>query len=281
MQFKIAILITCHNRIKKTLDCLRLLHQAVHESGVYFDIFLVDDGSTDGTSSAVNEKFPFIKIINGTGNLFWNQGMRLAWKTAISHGSNYDYFLWLNNDSFLEKDALIHLFDCYNKYKKVNNKEAIIVGACKQNIDSSIFSYGLKIYERNIVPNGHFQTGNMMNGNVVLVSNIIFNKIGILSEKYTHAMGDIDYGLRAIEAGFDLVSTKKYVAICESNGSLPNWCNPKISLKKRWEFLHSPLGLNLKEYKVFIKRFWPKIYFLSILKIYLRFLFPNSYNKLN
>ena len=245
-----------------------------------FEIFLVDDASTDGTADAVKINFPKINIISGNGNLYWNQGMRLAWQSALSFRKDYDYYLWLNDDSFLNKDALIHLFACSNEFKKIKGKRSLIIGACKETNSNEIFSYGLRMNEKIIIPNGKLQMGNIMNGNLVLVPKIIFEKIGILSNNYTHAMGDHDYGLRAIEAGFDLVTTKKYVAVCERNISLPDWCNPKKAFQKRWHSLHSPSGLNINEYKLFRKRFWPNNYLISLSKIYFRCFFPSIYSKI-
>ena len=43
---KIAAILTCHNRKEKTLACLHSLFSIIST----IDVFLVDDGSTDGTS---------------------------------------------------------------------------------------------------------------------------------------------------------------------------------------------------------------------------------------
>ena len=44
----IATLITCHNRKDKTLACLDALFSNHLPDRVLLDVFLVDDGSTDG-----------------------------------------------------------------------------------------------------------------------------------------------------------------------------------------------------------------------------------------
>ena len=94
---KISVLLTCHNRKEKTLICLRkLFEQDVRN--VEFDVFLVDDGCTDGTAEAVREEFPKIHIIQGDGSLFWNRGMCLAWEEARKNGA-HDAVLWLNDDT--------------------------------------------------------------------------------------------------------------------------------------------------------------------------------------
>ena len=66
----IAVLITCHNRKQKTIKCLQALFNQSHIENVKLKVFLVDDGSIDGTKQAINELFPDVTVIEGTGNLF-------------------------------------------------------------------------------------------------------------------------------------------------------------------------------------------------------------------
>lgn len=277
---KIAVLLACHNRKDKTISCLNSLFNANLFLNYSLEVYLVDDCSTDGTSEAVTNFFPNVNIIRGNGNLYWNQGMRLAWKTSVKKNVP-DFFIWLNDDTNIDDDALLHLFQCYNEYISINSTEVIVVGSCRNKIDEDKYSYGLRKNHVKIIPNGKIQNGNMLNGNLVLISKAVYTKLGILSNSYTHAMGDYDYGLRALENSIELITTKKYIATCESNIGLPKWCDPRINFFNRWKALHIPLGLNIKEYKIFIKRFWPKNYIMSILKVYLRCLVPSFYNKIS
>ena len=117
----IAVLLTCFNRKEKTLVCLNSFFEADMPKGYEFDIYLVDDGSTDGTSEAVKENYPNIEIIKGNGNLYWAGGMRLAWTTALER-KDYDAFLLLNDDVILFDDFLDNLIKtekyALNKDKK-------------------------------------------------------------------------------------------------------------------------------------------------------------------
>ena len=277
---KIAVLLTCHNRKEKTISCLNSLFKANLLLNYSLEVYLVDDASIDGTSKDITNFFPNVNIIRGNGNLYWNQGMRLACKNSVKKNIP-DFFIWLNDDTNIDNDALLHLFQCYNEYISINSTEVIIVGSCRNKIDEDKYSYGLRKNHVKIIPNGKIQNGNMLNGNLVLISKAVYTKLGILSNNYTHAMGDYDYGLRALENGIELITTKKHIATCESNIGLPKWCDPRINFFNRWKALHTPLGLNIKEYKIFIKRFWPKNYIMSILKVYLRCLVPSFYNKIS
>jgi GT2 family glycosyltransferase len=83
MKSKIAILMTCFNRKGKTFSCLTSLFENRPPSGYKIDVYLVDDGSSDGTTEMVKENFPTVKIIQGDGSLFWNRGMKLTWSMAM------------------------------------------------------------------------------------------------------------------------------------------------------------------------------------------------------
>src|SRR5437899_4628819 len=93
---RIAALMTCHNRVACTTQSVRALKdQAV--PGTSLDLFLVDDGSNDGTAQAVVNIFPQATILTGDGNLFWCGGMRWAFDQAIKN--NYYFYFWLNDDT--------------------------------------------------------------------------------------------------------------------------------------------------------------------------------------
>ena len=104
-----AVLLTCFNRKEVTLRCLEQLHAQKTEAAM--DVFLCDDGSSDGTFDAVRGHFPNVRVFKGTGNLFWNRGMLASWKKA-RETKDYDAYIWLNDDTFLYDDALTELLDC-------------------------------------------------------------------------------------------------------------------------------------------------------------------------
>jgi len=274
---KIAVLLTCHNRLEKTLICLKSLFAAALPQNYELKVFLVDDGSTDGTSKAVKDNFPKVNIIQGDGNLFWNQGMRLAWDTAVKQ-QDYDFYLWLNDDTLLDDFAINEIFKCYYESKELDGKVSIIVGACRASFSSNEFSYGGRIKEdKPVIPNGFLQQCRYINGNIVLVPKGIFEKIGNLSSDYTHAMGDFDYGLRSIEAGYKNYITRQYVAVCPKNDEM-SWSNPDVALRKRFELFKSPKGLNINEYLKFRKKFYRDKWIVFAVKAYAKVLFPSLYN---
>ncbi|MEZ7495057.1 glycosyltransferase family 2 protein [Leeuwenhoekiella aequorea] len=279
-QMNIAVLMTCHNRKAKTLECLNALFFNSLPEEYKLEVFLVDDGSTDGTREAVEKNYPSVKIIKGDGNLYWNQGMRLAWKTAADT-RNYDFYLWLNDDTLLDFNAITELLSTFWEINDRQDEEGIITGACRAAVDQNDFSYGGRTEAGPVIPDGTLQSCTYINGNAVLISKSVFYKLGNLSPDYTHGMGDFDYSLRARELNIKCYTTKNYIATCPPNEGVPDWCNPNIALKRRWAMLFKPLGLNLPEYKIFRKKFWGNQWRLDVLKVYVKVLFPSYYSKVS
>ena len=279
-EINIAVLLTCHNRRDKTVACLNALFSSHLPDKVNLNVFLVDDGSTDGTGAAVQNQFPQVNLIKGSGSLYWNQGMRLAWQTAVSN-TEFDFFLWLNDDTTVLKNTIIEMVNSYTEIINRKNKLGIITGACQSHISKGEFSYGGRNDDGPVIPNGELQECKYINGNVVLVSKEVFGKLGNLSPEFTHTMGDYDYGLRAGKKGILCYTTKDYIAFCEKNSGIPDWCNPQIPIAKRLQLLNSPKGLNLKEYIVFRKKFWGWRWIFFAVKAILKSVFPVLYFKIS
>lgn len=228
---KIAALLTCFNRKNKTLACLQSLFNIVPNCYVY----LVDDGSTDGTSSTIKQNFPQVNIIQGNGNLFWSRGMYTAWKEAIK--GSYDFYLWLNDDIELYPFFLQELTECMT----YGQNQCIVSGLIENFEKTEILYGGCDKYKNRIRPNKKPQEITFMNGNVVLIPAYVVNKIGIIDPKFHHDLGDIDYGLTAIKNNIKVYSTRIPIAAGYSN----NLCRIRkwnTTLKNRFKKLYSPLG---------------------------------------
>lgn len=239
---RIAVLLTVYNRKEVTLKGLRSLYNAIaflknlHPKKDYcFDVYMTDDGCTDGTGDAVKEEFPGVYVVQGDGNLYWGGGMIKAWEKAVDNKVEYHYFLWFNDDSILNEDAL-ELF-----FRKQGNEQGndIIVGAfCDKN---SCPSYGGRIGKKKISANGEYQEIELMNGNLVLIPHLVYEKVGMIDRHLIHSEGDFDYGLRAKKKGFRLLLTPRNVGYAERHDEeIPKCYSKDLSFKQRWTMLHSP-----------------------------------------
>ena len=249
---EIAVLMSVYNRKEKTLRCLSLCYEqmdSITRSGKYrFSVYLTEDGCTDGTADAVLEMFPDVHIIHGDGNLFWNRGMCAAWDEAAK--SSPDFYLWLNDDTFLSQGAFSVLLEnsSYLKHK------AIVVGTATDSAGN--YSYGGRTRSGKIVPPDKVipVACDIFNGNLVLVPKSVFEAIGTMDPFYTHGFGDYDYGVRADKAGIIAVVAPGVLATCDRNPGVPRWRDPSVGLKERFRSLQDPKGRPLKEQFVYDMR---------------------------
>lgn len=236
MNKTIAVLLTVHDRKQKTLACLKGLYDQKLPEGHILDVFLTDDGCTDGTPEAIRVQFPQVNIIRGDGNLFWNRGMYKAWEAAAKT-KDYDFYLWLNDDTVLLPGALEALL------KEAEEKpDSVIVGPTHSSADDQKLSYSGHFSGRLIYPNGYLQRCETFNGNIVLISKAIYHLIGNLDWTYQHAIGDVDYGWMVTRSGNYNYVSRDFRGICDNNPRPPLWVCKDVPFKKRWKNFHSPLG---------------------------------------
>lgn len=231
----IAILLTVFNRKEKTLECLKRIHNQEKMEDIKVDIYLTNDGCTDGTPEAIQTQYPEVRIINGDGNLFWNRGMYIAWEEAAKQ--DYDFYLWLNDDTHIFNETIINMI---NSSETKQNK-AVIVAATKAK-DKEITTYSGHNKKGVITPNGNLQPCDTFNGNCVLIPAYVFKKVGNLDWRFRHAIGDYDYGCRAKKAGIELYVSSQYLGICDKNPKPPIWARKDEPFLKRIKNLYSPLG---------------------------------------
>jgi len=256
---RIAVLITCHNRRIKTLRCLRALFANSLPEGTLLHTILVDDGSTDGTANAVKERFPDVGILVGEGCLYWNGGMRVAFSAAMK--ADYDFYLWLNDDTLLYPDALARLLITADRLYQTQGKEAIVVGSTQADPDGPV-TYGgvrrtssLRPLKFSLVdPRSEAIECHTMNGNCVLIPSSIAKAVGNLEPSFTHTMGDLDYGLRAGKAGFSIWVVPGYAGTCTHNSLTGSWLDGQLPVFQRLRKLMQPKGLPPREWFVFSMR---------------------------
>ena len=269
------MLVTVFNRCDITIQGLRRLYVAIAAlpGDYFFDVYLTDDGCTDGTPKAVAAEFPDIHIVQGDGSLFWGGGMRLAWKAAVESDVDYDYYLWFNDDSALYDKALQILFDSASD-------DSIVAGAfCDSNHKPS---YGGRNRKDQILePTGATQEVYMMNGNLVLVPHAIYAAIGNITPHLVHGGGDFDYGFRAQKAGYKVLLSKEYVGFADRHDEfIPKYCRQELSLRERWNALNSPVYSPFEHFKYSVKYNGVLSAVRSLVICYVGVFFPKVYEKM-
>ena len=296
----IAVLLTCHNRKDKTLSCLSSLFAATErynlskEEGknVGLDIFITDDGCTDGTADAIRQHFSSgqeITIIKGDGSLYWNRGMIAAWEEALKSHSKYDYYLLLNDDTYLMDNLFEELFATHEYTVAHYSRAGIYSGITCSKDDDNVTTYGGDIFTNRFLsklkrlnPNGTPQRCDMANANILLVARQVVDTIGIFWKGYHHGMSDSDYSLKAERNGIPIMLTPCYVGRCDFD-HIDNYEEGRrlmaMSLKQRRAYFSKPTRSN-KDYLRFIARHQtirlPMVFVGRMLCVY----FPKIYYKI-
>jgi len=217
----------CFNRKKKTFRSIQKIYQQTSFKDYFIDIYLTDDNSNDGTSEYIKIKFANVKIFKGNGNLYWGGGTNHSFKKAILSKIKYDFYLLLNDDTFLFYNSLKTLI---NAEKYIKSKTFISVGSTvnSKNVKSygGMINHGFliqKFKNISIKPTNDYQKINRFNGNIVLITSSAQKKIGILNNNLHHYLGDIEYGIRAEKKNIPIILCPGYQGICNDDIKVINF----------------------------------------------------------
>jgi len=121
----LSVIIVNWNTKNLLLNCLDSVFKTIKE--ISFEIWVVDNGSTDGSVEAVKSKFPSVKIIKNKKNLGFAKANNQALKQISGR-----YAVLLNTDTILTDGALEKIF-----FFMEDNPEVGICGGQLLNEDGS------------------------------------------------------------------------------------------------------------------------------------------------
>jgi GT2 family glycosyltransferase len=266
-----AAVLAAYNRKDLTVACLESL-RAQRVDGVVLEAFVLDDASSDGTGAAVAERFPEVTLLRGTGSLYWNGGMRIAFAAAIDR--DYDYYLWMNDDTALDDGALARLLNTERQLRKQCDAPTIVVGTTRDPQTGEL-TYGGKVRPSRwrplrwelVEPGDAPHECETMNGNTVLIPRAVVQRVGNIDPAFVQQMGDYDYGLRARKAGCSVWIAPGTVGTCAYHPPRRPGERPFL---QEWRQLWSIKELTPRAWAVFARRWAGRLWPLYWLSPYLR-----------
>lgn len=193
--------------IHKLLDSLRDLEYKNNK------VYMVDNGSSDGSSEFVREKYPEVNVIRSEKNLFFSRGNNLA-----INQTNGEYLLLINSDVIVEKDSLTHLVE---RIKEDNSIAAVATKMMLSQYEGLLDSVGTVIMENGWPFNrgigqpdlGQYDESEQIFGacfGCVLIRRSYYeNEIGQLDNLFFGYFEDIDWCFRANILGYKIVTEPK------------------------------------------------------------------------
>lgn len=282
----VAVIMTCHNRRETTIRSLRsLLSEPC--SSIDLRVFLVDDGSEDGTADAISLEFPDVNLIRGDGTLYWAGGMRLAWERSRADGT-HDYCLWLNDDVALDPGALKGAIELAEATQKRAGTLSAFVGGLRDP-DSGKLNYGgvrrasrwRALYFELVAPTTSPEPADTCNGNFLLVPEGIVNVVGGIDPAFTHALGDYDYGFRVSLARFQVLALPGSVGVCSRNPVPDRERILALSVLGRWKRMTGPKLYPLCDWYHYTSRHTGVMWPVFFIRPYVEVLFPRFFNTLH
>ncbi len=218
MNARVDIIIPTWNGRAVLMDCLASLAAQTFRD---FSITVVDDGSTDDTAQYVAESYPDARVIHQDRN----RGFCSAVNAGIAATSGELVFL-LNNDMTLTPDCLARLVEGLDREEAdmvapivLFQDEPDVVysaGDC-QRMNGRSECWGHKARRDQFVPP---ETVFGVSAGAALYRRAVFDRIGMLDEKYGAYFEDADLSFRARLAGFSATLATDAIAYHAGSASI-------------------------------------------------------------
>jgi GT2 family glycosyltransferase len=202
---EIAVLIPVFNNWHMTERCLRSIFRAKDASK--FDVYIVNDGSTDNTLTQL-DRYPMVKIINTPRNL----GFTRACNFAFDALQEYKYLYLLNNDTEVQDGFVKYCLDVME-----SNPKAGLVGSALHLPDGTLQECGSIVWDDALT--SYFGRGSKpswmefsfsrkvdyCSGAAILVKNEALKVVDFFDDIYAPAYyEDTDLAFKMRDAGYEV-----------------------------------------------------------------------------
>ncbi|MFJ8457695.1 glycosyltransferase family 2 protein [Lysinibacillus xylanilyticus] len=215
----LSVVIVNYNTKKLTIDCIQSVLKS--KSNFQYDIFVVDNASSDGSVEQIKSKFPHVHVISNKENVGFSKANNQAIKACSSR-----YVLLLNSDTIVNENTLDEMI-CYMDEEtnvgavgcEVNLPDGTLDKACHRGFPTPEASLYYMIGLAKKFPNSskynsyHKSYMNMhevhdidcLVGAFMMVRREAFEQVGLLDEEFFMYGEDIDWCYRIKEAGWRIV----------------------------------------------------------------------------
>lgn len=245
---KIFILILNYNGYENTINCLKSLKKLRTKDCRLFTI-VIDNGSSSKSVnqlSVISSHLGIKKIILNPQNLGFAGGNNVGIRYALKNKA--DYILLLNNDTIVEQNFLPSLI------ASGLDISAPVIKFIHD--DKLVYDYGglinwwtgrtthLNTSEKRKAKSEKFNGIDLVSGTCMLIKRKVFEKIGLFDESYFFYYEDVDFCVRARNAGFSISVIPTVSIFHILSDSIGRWSNKAIffNLKGNFIFISKHLG---------------------------------------
>lgn len=216
-----ALLVLNYNAMRYMDDCLTSLQR---QTCAQYEIFVIDNASSDGSADYVAARFPQVRMIRNQVNLGVGGGFNPGIRQALAEG--FDYIALFNPDIQLDPAWLAEsvatlerhpqAWICASMSRDAEGKLVDSAGGTIQNLLAGLFVgyLGGKCVD-DLPPAQRTCEFPVFFGllTAMLVRRDAFERCGLLAEEFFMYFEDIDFSWRVLLAGGEV------------------WCNPRATLR--------------------------------------------------
>lgn len=214
LNIKIVTVIVTYNAMLWIERCLN----SILNSSISSDIYIVDNGSIDGTQEYICRHYSQVMFVQSQKNLGFGQANNLGLQYALD--KDYDYVYLLNQDAWIMPDTLDKLITINQKMPEYGVLSPFQLQGNEQNMDMN-FAMNICSYESNsfLINDLYFNrrkavydVPNVMAAHWLISRECLF-QVGGFSPTFPHYGEDNNYADRVRYHGFKLGIVPSAIAV--------------------------------------------------------------------
>jgi len=270
---KITVVTPAYNDLLHIIPFLASLREVNYPN---LEVIIIDDGSTDRTSTAIKQQFPEVIVLQGNGDLWWSGATNKGVKESIKRGA--DFIFTVNNDVLLDVNIFSELIKCAS----INPMALIGCKILYLDKPKKVWYFGaylddksadIKIIDGQDKDFRERKEVQVLTGMGVLIPKEVFSKIGFYDDvRMPQYLADSDFSLRAADKGYRCLVEPNAKLYSDVNSS---WVNKQLKDPKLvfiWQCYfarRSPYSIPVRY--TFYRRHWGKYYMAVLFKFYILF----------
>lgn len=226
----LTIIIVSWNVRDRLRECLRSIVETTRGSPLAFEVFVVDNASHDGSAEMVRKEFPQARVIANAENLGFakanNQAIRAA-SSQLQASSQPEFVLLLNPDmrvmpgtveglvAFMRepRNARVGIAGCHlvneqgetvphvRRFPRLPDQLAIVTKAAR------VYPHALGRYLVTDFDYAREARVDSIRGSFFCIRRKLIEQIGLLDERFFIWFEEVDYCMRARQAGWQVAYT--------------------------------------------------------------------------
>ena len=193
-----------------------------------FEILIVDNASGDGSAGRLRGSLDRVQVVESPTNAGFPGGCNIGIRAALASGA--EYILLLNSDAVLAPDAIGHMSAAMAAHPGLGIAAPVLLS---REEPDHVSSAGISFSRRTArmrhraagrrvaaLEPGGVQIVDAVSGCVMLIRRAVFERAGLLDEAYFFSFEDIDFCLRARDAGFHTACVQDAIAYHEGGRTI-------------------------------------------------------------